>query len=79
MLRTIRKRVTNLEKAKGVGTSPLIIILRGIGQTLTAQELAALDDYQEKVTTETKEGFIVIFRTREKAQELLTLAEITKI
>ena len=73
----ILARLEKLEKAKGVGSSISIIIVKlicpGGGENLTPEEAAALDDYQKKL--DAKEGEVVLFlRTRQKAQELLALA-----
>lgn len=75
----LKGRVEKLEKAKGVGETSVIMSVAFINpdrtESLTPEEAAAFDDYQEKMTMEAKEGCVVmILRSREKAQELLALA-----
>jgi uncharacterized protein (UPF0335 family) len=74
-VRAIKKRLTKLERARGE-RDPLIIILDKYEDSLTSEERAALDVYQERMTQGAKKGGLaVILRSRKKAQELLALAD----
>jgi hypothetical protein len=82
----LKRRVEKLEKVKGVGNSPAVLIVKYISpanpEPFTPEETAALDDYRKKVEAEPlAEGAVakVIFWSRQKAQKLLALAEMNKI
>ncbi len=81
-LKNLQDRIEKLETERGMVGDPPILIIKfvfpGGTEPFTPEESVALDSYRQKVKAEVLaegEAVKVIFWTREKAQELLALAD----
>jgi hypothetical protein len=72
----LKGRLQKLARVRWAGSPPITLIVRTVGpdgpEPLTPEETAALEAYKERMEAEVQKGcMVVVYWTREKAQELL--------